>query len=183
MSSYQTLGRDEQGTAPLFVRLFSPTDLQTVATKMAQLIRQRYGFLDKLNPFSSGYRLLGFEQENVEEFLQNYVLIARQLRIPLTPDTKESYAVHLVEQFDYKPEDVDVWLEAFLQVKSAGMVPPSIAVPWGYEPTTAGEDVTKALTKGIPIVALVGLAAVAVYAFSSQGLPRLAARRAEGAYI
>jgi len=179
---YQPLGRDEQAPAPLFVRLINPTDLQRVSVKMCELIRQRYGWLDRLNPWSSGYRLLGIECENVTEFLQNYIMIARQLRLQLNENTRADFAAHMAEQFGYRAEDLDVWIEAFLQVKKAGMVPQSIAIPWAYEPTTVGEDVAKTVTRSLPVVALIGLAAVAVYAFSSRGLPRLAARRTGAAF-
>lgn len=174
------LGRDEQSAAPLFVRMWDPTDLQTVAWKMCDAIKRRLSW-DWLNP--QAWRMVGFDCGPVEQWLKDYIALSREQRVPLTDATRAQFAYDMVGQYGYDPDDIDIFIDEFLALKDQGLVPVSISKPWTYEPTSVREDITKeALTKVLPVAALIGLAALAVYGFTTRGLPRLVASKASSPF-
>lgn len=169
------LGADEQSRSALFVRYINPSDLQKLSYRMRDSIKARLSW-DWINP--QAWRLLGFEGGPVETYLERLVLLQRQWGSTMTASNRTSFERVLVEKYGYNPEDVAIWTDAYLELFEAGLVPSTISQPWTYEPTTLAEDIGGTVKKSIfPALALVGIAAVAVYGFTTQGIPGLAAKR------
>jgi len=170
----QYLGISEQEPALPFVRLVSPTDIQEVGWKMGGIIADKHTW-DWLNP--AMWRIVGFESGNVIKFLKQYILIARQWQISLTPENKEQFKEYFVAQYEYRPDDLDELFDAFFQVRDAGLMPDTIYAPWTYESTTLAQDIGKAAGEAVksvfPKALLFGVLGIAAYAFFSRGIPKM----------
>jgi hypothetical protein len=175
MSSYTPLGRDEQSTSGWFVRTLNPTDLEQVAYDMRNLLKEKLPW-DYINP--QLWRMIGMDGGPLLTWLKRVVLYARQRQISLAPETAGEFEQYLISEFDYPPDDTQLYLETYLDLYRANKIPQTIRQPWGYTPTTTGEDIAQTLTTTVaPILFLLAVGSVAAYAFFSKGLPRMAARR------
>lgn len=159
----QTLGIDQQDQGIPFYRFINPTDLDKVVKKMVEVINDNHSF-DLVNP--SLWALVGLGGDTVAAFMKRYILVARQLRKTLTQSTRAIYEAELNTRYGYNDKALDEYLDAYLQVLSAGLVPDSIARPWNYNESSIQSDILKTL---IPLV----LGAVAVYGVATVGLPVL----------
>lgn len=165
------LGIDEQQPALPFIRLFSPTDIQETAWKMAKIIADRHSW-DWINP--TMWRIVGLESGNVIDFLRRYILVARTWQTPLTPDTAPQFKQYFIQQYDYRADDLEELFNAFFQVRDAGMMPDTIFAPWGYVPSTVAEDIGEAVTKNIwPKLLILSVLGLAAYGFATKGAPAI----------
>jgi len=167
----QYLGISQQEPALPVVRLIAPTDIQEVAWKMGEYIGDRHSW-DWINP--SMWRIVGFESGNIIDFLQRYILVARQWKEPLTRENQDRFSSHFLSEYDYRESDLSEIFEAFFAIREAGLMPDTIYRPWSYEGTTLAEDIGAAAGKAVLPLGILAIAAVAVYAFFSKGAPAIA---------
>jgi hypothetical protein len=168
-----------------FQDMIAPTDLDRVAHAMGDIIGKKYSDFSLLNPFSDWWRIVGMDSNNVKTWLEQYVSVSRTRNDTLTYATRESYRQDMMGRFGYSSSDMDVYFDAFFQLKDSRMIPASIENPAGYtipassgsiaaEVGTAIGQVVSGASKSIwPQVILFGVLGVAAYAWFGKGLPRI----------
>lgn len=184
MPSYTALGEDQlTATTIPFQDWFAPSDVDTVAHRMGNLIGKNHSDLSLLNPFGAWYRIVGMDSNNVKTWLERFAMTARTRGDELTYATRESYRQDLMGKYGYSSEDLDEYFGAYFQLKDANLLPESLRNPSGYTPrqsslpsaigTVLGQTVQGATRSMWPQLLLAGGIIVAAYAFFGKGIPRL----------
>jgi hypothetical protein len=165
------LGADQQAPSPPFLRTFYKTDFQKVRERMISILKQRAAW-DLFNPALWGQ--IGIDGGPVDDFMENYIGIAKRLGEPLTADNADRYALAIHEQYGTPLKRLDVYIDVFLTMIKNNEVPNPILAPWTYTPDTSiGEDIAKVARRGGTTLLILGVIGVGVYAFASRGVPRL----------
>lgn len=143
--NYQYLGVDETKPGALFVRLVNPTESDKVAKELARLIRSYYSGWDLAN--IDLWRKLGWDVTRIgnplQDFLQNYILLARQEKSYLSERSKQWWIDTMHARYNIPMDDLKDYIRAMLDMISAGTMPDTILKPYTYEPTELGEDFSK----------------------------------------
>lgn len=165
------LGADQHSPSPPFLRTFYKTDFQKVRERMLSILKQRASW-DLINPTLWGQ--VGLTGAPVDQFIENYIAVASKARQPLTRDNAEAFAQKMHKLYGTPVKRLSEYIDVLLTMKESGEVPDTILYPWTYTPETSlGEDLRKAGLRGGAVLAMVGLVAVGVYAFASQGVVAL----------
>lgn len=168
------LGRDEQQPTQPFMNLINPTDLDKVVIRMYELIREYHNW-DWVN-VALQYRIgggplwFGLAGEPIRKFLQRLILEMRKRKKTLTAKTSEMYKTVLQNKYDYSDADIADYFQSFMELQQAGQVPKSISHPWGYTPSTIGEDIGRQLTGRIGLFVLGG---IAIWGLSTTFIPQV----------
>lgn len=126
------LGRDELAPGMLFYRLIDPTDLDKAVAAMYRTIKA--DFDDKY---------IGWDSNKIYDFLNKYVILSREWRIPLTVDTKYKYTYAFVHRFKYTNTAAQTYTDAFISSVQQRTIPYSVIYPYNYKPTEVHTDLRK----------------------------------------
>ena len=163
---YAQLGVDEQAVSFIpFASLFSPTDLEEAAHQMAKILESNGhgGLVDRVLWLPFG------KPQGVIKWLQKFILIARALKQDLSETTQGTFLNQFVSQ-GYNVKDCTLFINAYLQALSSGLLPLSIAKPLNYAMTTASQDVVKAIT---PLVLTAIVAYIAINSLVPNLIPKV----------
>jgi hypothetical protein len=92
---------------------------------------------------------LGFGSVPIENFLNQYIQIARENNIVYTPENEEFFINEMVSRFKGDPEKYAVYFRALYDLRNAGKVPDLIYNPSGYTPSELAEDIGKNVTPAL----------------------------------
>lgn len=175
------LGIDEQAPGIPYVRAFNPSEFDKVVLNMTRLIKEYYPGIDLLNLELWG--LLGFGSVPVENFLNQYIQIARENNIVYTPENEPFFIEEMENRFSSDPEKLSVYFKALYDLKKAGKVPDIIYNPAGYTPTELAEDIGTAATPAIQgtltKILFFGVLAAGAYAAGPAVITAIQGRRAK----
>lgn len=131
-----TLGAEstqEQANAPLFVRLFNPSEFDLAAQNIAKRIKSYYPGVDLLN--LKLWSMLGFDPQRgpVGEFLDNYIIVSRERQQSVTFVDMQEWVSYFESRFGTKREYLENYFKALLELANAGEIPDVIYRPYQYE--------------------------------------------------
>jgi len=171
--NYDLLGRDEQESAGLFIRLVAPTDMDKVVKRLAQLIADQYSW-DWINPTLTGR--LGFDSGRVYEFMRDYMRTAKTLHNFITRESYPQFFDSMKRAYGDKYSDADLadFIPALLNLSETGDIPESILKPYDYEEVGFIADVTSTAGKlAFSPVGIIAVLAIGIYAFGKGGFSKI----------
>lgn len=165
------LGDDEQKPGLPFIRLVNPTELDKAVDAMERRLRDRFGFIDFLSP--KLWRMLGFDDGPLYDFLYRYMLIARDLNAPVTRANLNTYMVRYTsDNPKTNQEDLRDYFETLIELADKGLIPDAVYKPFGYTPTEPiddiSENIAKATAKGFNKVLVTGAVVAVVYLLGKE---------------
>lgn len=140
------MGRDEQESGALFVRLFSPTDLDKASEAIRKDLKDKLSFVDE-------FKYLGLFGGPVTDFLKNYIDTSHRLRLAYSTLNKNQIYSAMQTIYGYDAEALNIYFGALSKLWDQGKIPEAIYVPFTYAPddSTIPEVASKYLVKSLII--------------------------------
>ncbi len=140
------MGRDEQEGGALFVRLWSPTDLDTASEAMRIDLKEELGIYDE-------WKYLGVFGGTLRDFLERYIDVSHALKKSYSPVNKRKFYDFMIAKWGYDKETLDLYFSTLVKLTKQKKIPKSIYEPYSYVPddSTVPERASKYLVKAIII--------------------------------
>ena len=145
-----------------FSQFLLKTDYDAAVKAVQKIVEARYSG-GILSP--SAWRYVGLGGSEIQRFLNNYILKARELKKYITPTTFGAFKNALSEYDGMEPDKLNEWLNAMITATTQGTMPESILKPYNYIPvdaaplelfTTGALKSTNSLTSKLLTYALIG---------------------------
>lgn len=176
LGSLATPAVSEHERQMIFVRWFNPTDLDKAINALYKQIQAinlpGWDYWAEMGPGG----LVGFEGANIENFLQAYINVSRDLGYVLTAANSGTFKTMINSEYGIPAKNLDVYLDVMLKAKASGTIPDTIYMPFTYEPSEAlepGEALTPAVVRSASTLALVAAVGATLYLFGPSILKSL----------
>jgi hypothetical protein len=170
------LGIDETKPGLLYVRDFSPTDLDKVETEIVRRVMGYYPGIDLLN--ADLWRKLGFAGGPVYEYLQQMMDLERRWNKSMDAGNAPEFNTEIQSVYATNSQDLIDYSRAYTEALAEGLVPETISKPWTYTATSVVQDVGAGVQMGVKTFWPLILGGVAVYALAAAFLPNLVGKLA-----